>query len=336
MIQQLLFYAIVIICGAVSTFTIRAIAKNWVSLISLIRLSAARKACSISGRYRYFLGIVSGLVVTYFFHARFFFLEFKNHCRLCLPWEWAEQPTLYGVLSMTWWRWKLFQSLWGRWLFQSWLYYLASEQICSAMPLSIFFFLFLDIIHCKRPQLYRRLRRPCGKYLLRNIFMVGILVARFKNILFPHIGKYVWVPVLQFAQGIHLHGRCRFAHAWIFISIHRYNEIAWFLFFDAAVWLVLLASLPVFELIFITTIRLKKRHAMVERQPRSFFVTTTGGRVHRWQIDILSAMITAVIVGIVCELNSLDLWLKIALPILVIGGYLIFAKILMRWEVKRK
>ena len=75
---------------------------------------------------------------------------------------------------------------------------------------------------------------------------------------------------------------------------------------------------------------------MVERQPRSFFVTTTGGRVHplanryfirhdycRYRWYRLRIKFTRLVV-------------KDSIAHAVIGGYLIFAKILMRWEVKRK
>ena len=99
--------------------------------------------------------------------------------------------------------------------------------------------------------------------------------------------------------------------------------------------MALLASLPVFELIFITTIRLRRGMPWWKGSPDHFSLRLQKGEFTRWQIDILSAMISAVVVGIACELNSLDLWLKISLPVFIIAAYLLFAKILMRWEVKK-
>ena len=67
MIQQLLFYAIVIICGAVSTFTIRAIAKK-LGIVNKPNpiIPQHVKPVAYLGGIGIFLGIVSGLAVTYF------------------------------------------------------------------------------------------------------------------------------------------------------------------------------------------------------------------------------------------------------------------------------
>ena len=148
------------------------------------------------------------------------------------------------------------------------------------MPLSIFFFLFLDIIHCKRPQLYRRLRRPCGKYLLRNIFMVGILLPDLRIFCFLISASTFGFLFFNSPRASIFMGDAGSHMLGFLLASTGIMKSHDFYFFDAAVWLVLLASLPVFELIFITTIRLKRGMPWWKGSPDHFFVTTTGGRVH--------------------------------------------------------
>ena len=337
MIQQLLFYAIVIICGAVSTFTIRAIAKK-LGIVNKPNpiIPQHVKPVAYLGGIGIFLGIVSGLAVTYFFMPDFF-LEFKKS----LP------PLLaLGVGGTAYLVWGVVDDLMALEAFPKIMGQVVISIVAVLLGIRTDMFgnAFIDFLFSSFWILFivnaLNFTDVCdglvGSICCVTFFMVGILLPDLRIFCFLISASTFGFLFFNSPRASIFMGDAGSHMLGFLLASTGIMKSHDFYFFDAAVWLVLLASLPVFELIFITTIRLKRGMPWWKGSPDHFSLRLQAGEFTRWQIDILSAMITAVIVGIACELNSLDLWLKIALPILVIGGYLIFAKILMRWEVKRK
>lgn len=102
---------------------------------------------------------------------------------------------------------------------------------------------------------------------------------------------------------------------------------------DAFVWMILIAGIPIFELIFITTVRINKGLPWWKGSPEHFSLRMQQGGFTRTQINIITAVLAAVIVWIGCVFVSLDISQKIlslfALSIIFGMG----SMFLLRWNV---
>jgi UDP-GlcNAc:undecaprenyl-phosphate GlcNAc-1-phosphate transferase len=104
---------------------------------------------------------------------------------------------------------------------------------------------------------------------------------------------------------------------------------------DAAAWLLLLSSVPLFELLFITTVRIYKGKPWWKGSPDHFSLRLQKAGLTRLQIDILAGGISALIVIIACSFPLFDLPIKFAAMTFIIIFYAIAWKYLLRWEVQK-
>lgn len=336
MTQQILFYFIVLVCGFIATFGIRTLAMK-LGIVNKPNpiIPQHVKPVAYLGGIGIFGGIAIGLTICYFFQNQLFhelinslkpYLALAIGATAFLIWGVVDDlmaleafPKFMGqvVISIacvllgikT----NMFDNYFIDFLFSSfWILFVVNAlnftDVCDGLVGSICCITFL-IVGILLPDI--------------RIFAFLISASTFGFLFFNSPRASIFMG----DAGSHMLGFL-LASTGIIKSQNFY-------FLDAAVWMVLLASLPVFELIFITTIRVRRGMPWWKGSPDHFSLRLQKGEFTRWQIDILSAMISAVVVGIACELNSLDLWLKISLPVIIIAAYLLFAKILMRWEVKR-
>lgn len=105
---------------------------------------------------------------------------------------------------------------------------------------------------------------------------------------------------------------------------------------DAAVWMWLLCSVPLFELIFITSIRVYKGKPWWKGSPDHFSLRLQKAGLSRLQIDFLAGGISVCIVTIGCIFHSFPLWLKYTTLSLVALLYVAIWIILLKWEVKNE
>jgi len=104
---------------------------------------------------------------------------------------------------------------------------------------------------------------------------------------------------------------------------------------DAAVWLLLLPSVPLFELLFITTVRIYKGKPWWKGSPDHFSLRLQKAGITRLQIDLLAGVISALMVIIACTFPSFDLRMKFILGMFIIIFYAIAWKYLLKWEVQK-
>ena len=104
---------------------------------------------------------------------------------------------------------------------------------------------------------------------------------------------------------------------------------------DAAMWLLLLASVPLFELLFITTIRIYKGKPWWKGSPDHFSLRLQKAGLTRLQIDLLAGGISAFMVIIACSFSLFDLRIKFASVIFIIIFYAVAWKYLLKWEVQK-
>jgi UDP-GlcNAc:undecaprenyl-phosphate GlcNAc-1-phosphate transferase len=102
---------------------------------------------------------------------------------------------------------------------------------------------------------------------------------------------------------------------------------------DAAAWLILIASVPLFELLFITSVRIKKGLPWWKGSPDHFSLRMQKGGFTRMQINIMAGAISALVVSIACLFSAFETWIKITTLLLVFLMYAVAWKFLLRWEV---
>jgi UDP-GlcNAc:undecaprenyl-phosphate/decaprenyl-phosphate GlcNAc-1-phosphate transferase len=104
---------------------------------------------------------------------------------------------------------------------------------------------------------------------------------------------------------------------------------------DAAAWLLLLPSVPLFELLFITTVRIYKGKPWWKGSPDHFSLRLQKAGLTRLQIDLLAGGISALMVVIACLFPLFDLRVKFTSLIFIIIFYAVAWKYLLRWEVQK-
>lgn len=346
MTQLLLFYLLVTVCGFIATFTIRAIAVK-LGIVNKPNpiIPQHVKPVAYLGGIGIFGGIVLGLVASYFL-MHDLFIEITS----IFPVENTIFTSLKPVLglaigSTAYLLWGMYDDLKALEAFPKFIGQVIISVACVLMGIKTNMFGndFIDFLFSAFWILFvvnaLNFTDVCDG-LVGSICCITFLVT---GILLPGISTFSFLisaatlgflffnspraSIFMGDAGSHMLGFLLAATGILKSQSHG--------FIDGSVWMVLLASLPVFELIFITTIRLSRGMPWWKGSPDHFSLRLQKGEFTRWQIDILSAMITAVVVGVACEYHVLDTGLKIALPVLIIAGYLIFARILMKWEVRK-
>lgn len=104
---------------------------------------------------------------------------------------------------------------------------------------------------------------------------------------------------------------------------------------DAAAWLMLIASVPLFELLFITSVRIKKGLPWWKGSPDHFSLRLQKGGFTRMQINVIAGGISALVVGIACFFSAFDIWVKIVSLFIIFLMYAIAWKFLLKWEVTK-
>ncbi len=102
---------------------------------------------------------------------------------------------------------------------------------------------------------------------------------------------------------------------------------------DAIAWLMLIASVPLFEFLFITLIRIKKGLPWWKGSPDHFSLRLQKGGFTRMQINIMAGAGSAVVVTIACFFAAFALWGKIAAVLLITLLYAIAWNFLLKWDV---
>jgi UDP-GlcNAc:undecaprenyl-phosphate GlcNAc-1-phosphate transferase len=104
---------------------------------------------------------------------------------------------------------------------------------------------------------------------------------------------------------------------------------------DAGAWLMLIASVPLFELIFITSVRIKKGLPWWKGSPDHFSLRMQKGGFTRMQVNIVAGVISVLIVSTACFFASFQYWIKITAILFIFLMYAVAWKYLLKWEVKR-
>lgn len=106
-------------------------------------------------------------------------------------------------------------------------------------------------------------------------------------------------------------------------------------FVDAIIWMILIAGIPVFELIFITTVRINKGLPWWKGSPEHFSLRMQQGGFSRTQINLITAVLSALMVWIGCIFVSLNISQKIfsSFVLAIIFGF--GSMFLLRWEVRK-
>jgi UDP-GlcNAc:undecaprenyl-phosphate GlcNAc-1-phosphate transferase len=346
MTQQIIFFLIVTACGFISTFAIRSIAIK-LDIVNKPNpiIPQHVKPVAYLGGVGIYGGLVLGLLVSYYFQNDLF-----NEIIQIFPVENSIFPGLKPVLglvigSTAYLVWGMYDDLKALEAFPKFIgqVFISIASVLMGIKTNMVGNYFIDFLFSSFWILFvvnaLNFTDVCDG-LVGSICCITFLVA---GILLPGISTFCFLisastfgflffnspnaSIFMGDAGSHLLG---FLIAAMGILKNQSHS-----FIDASVWMVLFASLPVFELIFITTIRVSRGMPWWKGSPDHFSLRLQKGGFTRWQIDILSAMISAVVVSVACKYNILNTSLKISLPIIILVGYLVFANILMKWEVKK-
>jgi len=104
---------------------------------------------------------------------------------------------------------------------------------------------------------------------------------------------------------------------------------------NAGAWLLLIASVPLFELVFITSVRIKKGLPWWKGSPDHFSLRLQKGGFTRMQINIIAGSISALVVSVACFFSTLDNWIKVTALLLIFLMYAVAWKFLLKWEVNK-
>lgn len=107
-------------------------------------------------------------------------------------------------------------------------------------------------------------------------------------------------------------------------------------FADATLWLWLIASIPIFELIFITVIRIKKGLPWWKGSPDHFSLRLQSAGLSRWQVNIIAAVITALTTILACLFKNFQSGEKYVYITVAVIIFLLCWKVLLKYEVKPK
>ncbi|MEO7310672.1 MAG: MraY family glycosyltransferase [Chitinophagaceae bacterium] len=105
--------------------------------------------------------------------------------------------------------------------------------------------------------------------------------------------------------------------------------------FDAVVWLWLIAAIPVFELIFITTIRIRKGLPWWKGSPDHFSLRMQAAGLSRWQINIIAILVSLLTVTVACLFLQFDVTAKSVTVFLILLFFAICWKVLLKYEVTK-
>jgi UDP-GlcNAc:undecaprenyl-phosphate GlcNAc-1-phosphate transferase len=345
MTQQIIFFLIVTACGFISTFTIRSIAIK-LGIVNKPNpiIPQHVKPVAYLGGIGIFGGLVLSLLVSYYFQNDLF-----NEIIQVFPVENSIFRGIKPVLglaigSTAYLIWGMYDDLKALEAFHKFIgqVFISIVSVLMGIKTNMFGNYFIDFLFSSFWILFvvnaLNFTDVCDG-LVGSICCITFLVA---GILLPDISTFCFLisastfgflffnspkaSIFMGDAGSHLLGFLIAATGILKNQSHS--------FIDISIWMVLFVSLPVFELVFITTIRVSRGMPWWKGSPDHFSLRLQKGEFTRWQIDILSAVISAVVVGVACEYHALNTSLKIALPIIILIGYLVFAKILMKWEVK--
>jgi len=104
---------------------------------------------------------------------------------------------------------------------------------------------------------------------------------------------------------------------------------------DAGAWLILIASVPLFELIFITSVRIKKGLPWWKGSPDHFSLRLQKGGFTRMQINGIAGGVSALMVSVACFFSTFDNWIKVTALLIIFLMYAIAWKFLLKWEVNK-
>lgn len=105
---------------------------------------------------------------------------------------------------------------------------------------------------------------------------------------------------------------------------------------DEGLWSIFLASVPLFELTFITSIRMHRGMPWWKGSPDHFSLRLQQAGLHRWQVDAIAAAYTILFVSVACVLPGLGWATQLGIVAATIVVYAVSWRLLLRWEVPKK
>ena len=106
--------------------------------------------------------------------------------------------------------------------------------------------------------------------------------------------------------------------------------------FDSIIWMLFIAIVPVFELLFITIVRIKKGKQWWKGSPDHFSLRMQAVGFERWHVDVIATLIAAIFVGIAFTLPYVKPWFKYCLFTGTLIVFMLIWKILLKWEAEPK
>jgi UDP-GlcNAc:undecaprenyl-phosphate GlcNAc-1-phosphate transferase len=105
-------------------------------------------------------------------------------------------------------------------------------------------------------------------------------------------------------------------------------------FLDGILWMFLISGIFLFELIFITSIRIKKGKPWWKGSPDHFSLRLQKAGFTRWQIIFGATIITAAIVFVGCKMKMIDISFKIISLLIFFIISVLCWRYLLKWEVE--
>jgi UDP-GlcNAc:undecaprenyl-phosphate GlcNAc-1-phosphate transferase len=106
-------------------------------------------------------------------------------------------------------------------------------------------------------------------------------------------------------------------------------------FLNGILWMIFICSIFLFELVFITTVRIRKGKPWWKGSPDHFSLRLQKAGYTRWQIIFTVSVITSVSVFIGCKMEKINVSFKLISLLLLIFISAVFWKKLLKWEVEK-
>jgi len=105
---------------------------------------------------------------------------------------------------------------------------------------------------------------------------------------------------------------------------------------DAGVWMSLIAAVPLFELLFLTVVRMQKGKNITHGSPDHFSLRLQKAGFTRLQIVGMACLVTTITTTIACLFRTFDLGFKIGSVAFIIILFAFIWRYLLRWDLDKK
>ncbi len=102
-----------------------------------------------------------------------------------------------------------------------------------------------------------------------------------------------------------------------------------------SIWLLLVTSVPLFELVFITSIRIYKGKPWWKGSPDHFSLRLQKGGFTRMQVNIFAGALSAMAVSVACLFSAFAGWLQLMSLLIIVTLYAVAWKLLLKWDVEQ-